>query len=116
MRLFNLSSPQDLMALLVRRKRWILYPFIALSCAVVVITRILPKVYESRATILITPRDVPSDFVKDLIAGSTETRLSSIEQTVLSRPVIVNIAREFEDQLPEFRRLSMDERVAKLRS
>jgi hypothetical protein len=63
---------------------------------------------------LITPRDVPSDFVKDLIAGSTETRLSAIEQTVLSRPVLRNIANEFDAGLPEFRNLSMDERVTKL--
>jgi len=103
------------MALLVRRKRWIIYPFVALSCTVAVIALILPKVFVSSALIQIRPRDVPTDFVKDLIAGSTETRLSSIEQTVLSRTNLTRISRDFEAQMPDFRNLNMDERVAKLR-
>jgi uncharacterized protein involved in exopolysaccharide biosynthesis len=116
MRLLNLSGPQDLMALLVRRKRWIIYPFVALSCAVAVFTLILPKLYVSKALILIHPRDVPSDFVKDLISGTTETRLSAIEQTVLSRTNLSQIAKDIETQMPEFKTLSMDQRVEKLRS
>jgi len=115
MKQLNLSGPQDVMALLVRRKWWILIPFAALSSAVVLLTFILPKVYVSQALILIQPRDVPTDLVRNLIAGTTEERLSSIEQTVLSHTQLVAIANEFLDQLPEIQKLDMDQRVDKLR-
>src|SRR5689334_19818995 len=116
MKLLNFSGPKDYLALLVRRKRWILFPFLALSSAVLFLTYILPKMYVSEALVVIRPRDVPQDFVKDLIAGSTEQRLAAIEQTVLSRTILVQILHEFEDQLPEYRRYNMDEKVAKLHS
>src|SRR5262249_7366716 len=37
-----------------------------------------------------------------------------IEQTVRSRTSLVQILREFEDKLPEYRNLNMDEKVLKL--
>jgi polysaccharide chain length determinant protein (PEP-CTERM system associated) len=115
MKLLNFSDPKDYLALLVRRKRWILFPFCALSAAVLLFTYILPQMYVSEALVVIRPRDVPEDFVKDLIAGTTEQRLAAIQQTVLSRTILVQILNEFEDRLPEYRRLNMDEKVLKLR-
>ncbi len=70
----GLNSPQTFLALLLRRKWWVIGPFIALSCAVAVLTYFLPKSYVSETLILVQPRDVPKDFVKDLIAGTTEER------------------------------------------
>jgi len=112
----SLNGTQDYLALLVRRKWWILIPFIALSSAVAVLTYILPKSYVSDTLILIRPRDVPNDLVRDLIAGTTEQRLSAIEQTVLSRTNLVQVLREFDSGLVDYRRLNMDEKVLKLRS
>ena len=112
----GLSKPQDFLALLVRRRWWVIAPFIALSCAVAVLTHFLPKSYVSETLILVRPRDVPNDFVRDLIAGSPEQRLRSIEQTVLSRTNLIQILREFGDDLPELARLNIDQQVVKLRS
>src|SRR5215510_14925924 len=105
----GLSSPQDFLALLVRRKWWVVFPFVALSGAVAVLTHFLPKIYVSQTLILVRSRDVPADFVKDLISGTAEQRLKAIEQTVLSRTNLVQVLREFGDRLPEFSRLNMDE-------
>jgi len=71
--------------------------------------------YVSESLILIQPRGVPEDFVKDLIAGSTEQRLSAIEKTVLSRTNLLLILDQFEANLPEVRRLNGDQKVLKLR-
>jgi len=71
--------------------------------------------YVSDTLILIRPRDVPEEFVKNLLAGSTEQRLTAIEQTVLSRTNLIQILNEFADRLPEYRGLNMDEKVLKLR-
>src|SRR5689334_22281631 len=107
MKLLNFTSIQDFLALFIRRRWWLIWPFAALSCAVAVFTYILPKMYVSDTLILIKPRDVPNDFVKDLIAGTTEQRLSAIEQRVLSRTNLVQILHEFEGQLPEYAQLNM---------
>ena len=111
----GLNGAQDVLALLVRRKWWAVTSFLALTCAAGVLTYILPKTYVSETLILVRPRDVPQDFVKDLIAGTPEERLKAIEQTILSRTNLIQILREFGDRLPEFGRLNMDEKVLKLR-
>src|SRR5207247_3249270 len=111
----GLNGPQDVLVLVVRRKWWIIAPFVALSCAAGVLTYILPKTFVSETLILVRPRDVPQDVVKDLIAGSPEERLKAIEQTILSRTNLIQIQREFGDRLPEFERLNMDQKVLKLR-
>ncbi len=111
----SLSNPRNFLALLVRRKWWILVPFIGLSLAVALLTHLLPWMYVSESLILIQPRGVPEDFVKDLIAGSTEQRLSAIEKTVLSRTNLLLILDQFEANLPEVRRLNGDQKVLKLR-
>jgi polysaccharide chain length determinant protein (PEP-CTERM system associated) len=111
----GLSGPQDFLALLVRRKWWIIVPFVALSGAMAILTYSLPKTYVSETLILVRQRDVPEEFVKDLIGGTPEERLKSIEQTILSRTNLIQILREFGDRLPEFQRLNMDARVVKLR-
>jgi succinoglycan biosynthesis transport protein ExoP len=111
----GINSPQAFFALLIRRKWWILLPFLALSGVVLVVSRHLPRLYVSSALILIPPRDIPADFVVDLIAGSVENRLKSIEQTVLSRKILVQIIQEFGPELPELRQLNMDEQVETLR-
>src|SRR2546426_4243348 len=111
----GLDGTKDVLELVVRRKWWVVLPFVALSCAAGVLTYILPRTFVSETLILVRPRDVPEDFVKDLIAGTPEERLKSIEQTILSRTNLVQILREFGDKLPEFNRLNMDEKVLKLR-
>src|SRR5262249_7933762 len=115
MKLMIPRGPQDYVALIVRRKWWILIPFLALSCAVILFTTILPKVYVSETLILIRPRDVPKDFVKDLVAGSVEQRLASIEQTVLSRTNLIQILSEFEKEQPEYEGLNVEQKILKLR-
>jgi polysaccharide chain length determinant protein (PEP-CTERM system associated) len=111
----SLSGPQDILALLVRRKWWVIAPFLALTCASALLTYLLPKTFVSETLILVRPRDVPKDFVRDLISESAGERLRTIQQTILSRTNLVQISNEFGDRLPDFARLNMDDRVIKLR-
>jgi polysaccharide chain length determinant protein (PEP-CTERM system associated) len=112
---FGIKSLQDFFAFLVRRKWWVIAPFVALACIVTILTKELPRIYVSESLVLVRPRDVPENFVMDLITGTTEQRLRSIQQTVMSRSNLVAILQEFRDRLPEFQRLNTDEAVAKLR-
>lgn len=74
---------------------------------------LLPVLYASESLILLRPREVPSSLVVDLIGGSVDERLKSIEQTVMSRTNLVEILREY----PQLGRqtLSMDRRIEALR-
>ena len=112
----GLTTAQDYLALVVRRRWWIIAPFIALSCVAATLTYFLPKSYVSETLILVQPRDVPRDFVKDLIAGTPEERLRIIQQTVLSRTNLLKIVNEFGDSLRELDPLNMDQKVVKLRT
>src|SRR5712671_366533 len=115
MKRFNLSGPQDIMALLVRRKWWFVLPFIALSCAAVLMAWILPRMYVSTSLVRITPRDLSKDFVKDLVSGSTAQRVSTIQQTVLSRTNLNSILDDFKNDFPDLQKLDIEERANKLR-
>src|SRR3954451_18232725 len=106
MKLLNLTGPQDVLALLVRRMWWILLPFAALTAAVILISAMLPPMFESQSLIIIRPRDVPDDFVKDLIAGTTAERLSVITDRVLSDSILGRILTQLEGQMPEFQHLN----------
>lgn len=116
MKFINLSGPQDVMALLVRRKWWIVLPFVGLAAAVIVTTAILPQMYVSQNLVIIRPRDVPEEFVKDLIAGTTAERLSVLSERVLSETNLKRVLGEFQSELPEYRHLNAQDQIAKLRT
>jgi polysaccharide biosynthesis transport protein len=116
MKLFNLSNPQDFMALMVRRKMWILIPFFALSCGALLLTYMLPRMYVSTALVLVQPRDVPDEIIKDALAGSVEQRLTAIKESVLSRTTLLEILREFEGGMPEMQKLDNEQKLAIMRS
>jgi polysaccharide chain length determinant protein (PEP-CTERM system associated) len=111
----RLKNLHDYMALVVRRRWWVIIPTVALCGLTALITLLFPMRYESQTMIIIQPRDVPSDFVKDLIGGNTDERLSAIEQTILSRTNLLKILNEFESWLPEYRGLNDDRKVIKLK-
>ena len=111
----RLKNLHDYLALIVRRKWWVIIPTIALCGLTLLLAQVFPKMYTSRTMILIQQRDVPSDFVKDLIGGNTDERLSAIEQTILSRTNLLKIIGDNESQLPEYRALNDERKVEKLK-
>jgi polysaccharide biosynthesis transport protein len=115
MKKFSFDSPFDVLALVFRRRWWAACCFVLLSSAVVTVAWMLPPLYVSETLILIEPRDVPEDFVKDLVSVSTEDRLSSIQETVLSRTNLLRILNEFSADLPNLRGLDDDARVNRIR-
>jgi polysaccharide biosynthesis transport protein len=110
------SFPRDYLALMVRRKWWIIMPFLAFSCLVCLFASVLPSMYVSETLILIQKREVPEEFVKDLIRGTTDERLSAIQQTVLSRTILSQILNQFQRELEGFDGRNEEQRVVRLRN
>ncbi len=105
------NGPIDYLALLVRRKWWIIVPFVLSSVAVAGWVSQLPDIYVSETLILIEPRDVPDDFVRDLITLDTGERLDVVKQTIVSRTNLFQVITEFEGQLPRFQGLDEGQKI-----
>ena len=109
------TDPQDYLALLVRRKWWIMIPFALVSMAVGGVVYQLPDIYVSETLILVEPRDVPDDFVRDLMTIGSAERLDVVQQTILSRTNLFQIVTEFEAQLMDLRDLDEEQKIGELK-
>lgn len=110
------ADPRDYLALAVRRKWWILGSFLVVISLAAFITYSLPDIYVSQATIIVEPRDVPDDLVRDLVSASPEERLNGVRQQILSRTNLLSIINEFENSLPRLQGLDNAEKVVTMRS
>jgi polysaccharide biosynthesis transport protein len=115
MKKVRLKNLNDWLALIVRQRWWVIATIVAFCGLTMLLALVMPKSYTSRTMILLQPRDIPSDFVKDLIGGNIDERLSSIEQTILSRTNLLKILDEYESQMPEYGNLNDERKVLKLR-
>ncbi|MEJ2111859.1 MAG: Wzz/FepE/Etk N-terminal domain-containing protein, partial [Acidobacteriota bacterium] len=95
----RLQGFKDYMAVIIRRKWWILAAFIIFAGFAGLFAAIVPDIYISDATILIQPKDISSDLVPELIDSNTEQRLSIIEARILSRNNLQQILEEFKNEL-----------------
>lgn len=115
MRKLQLGSPKDVAAILSRRKWWVIVPFTLLTMLTGFVALILPPIYISDTLIFIEPRDVPDDFVRDLISLESDQRLDAIRETILSRTNLISIYNEFAGQLADLRFLNDQQRLRILR-
>lgn len=111
----RLSNLNDYLALIVRQRWCVVSTVVAICGLAMLIALIMPRSYTSHTMILIQARDIPTDFVKDLIGSDTNGRLNAIEQTILSRTNLMKILDEFGDWMPTLRDLNDERKVLELR-
>ncbi len=116
MRQSRYESTRDYLAILVRQKWWVIIPFIAMTALFTLLASMMPRIYVSEAMIQTQQRDMPSDFVKDLVGGTNDQRLAAIEQVILSRTNLLRILSTYKDQLTSYARLNNDRKVDKLKN
>jgi len=85
----------DILEIALRRKWWIIIPLILSVSGAAFIAHVLPKSYRSSTLILVEPQKVPEEYVKAVVTGSIEDRLSTIRQQVLSRSLLQRVIDEF---------------------
>lgn len=78
----------------VRRKWFIIIPFLVITLASVGLAYLLPAIYKSTTLILVEPQKVPTDYVKPTITSKIEERLYTISQQILSRTRLESIINE----------------------
>ena len=89
-------TPEDIVAIVWRRKWLIVIPFVARrEPGTFVYARTLPDRYRSETLILVVPQRVPEDYVQPRSPTRIEDRLQTIRQQILSRtrlePIIVDL-------------------------
>ncbi len=110
-----IKEPSDVIVLLNRRKWWILSAFLPLAAVAALVAILLPSVYVSETLVLVQPKDVPNDVVKDFITLDTQQRLVSIQETALSRTNLLRILNDLPNEFSELRKLSEPKQIETLR-
>ncbi len=88
-------TPRDLWNTAVRRK-WLIFGAILLSLAVAAtLCKMLPKSYRSDTLILVEDQKIPESYVKGLVGGSVQERITMIQQQVMSRTLLGQVVEEF---------------------
>lgn len=67
--------------------------FLLCSCIGVVVALRLPTTYESSATLLVEPAQISNDLVRGASAADTSRQLEEIQQRLLTRANLINVAR-----------------------
>jgi len=110
-----LKDPFDILVFLDRRKWWLILTMVPIFAIGSLVAYLLPRFYTSETLVLVEPKDVPDDVVKDFITLDTFERLTSIQETVISRTNLRQILNEFPDGFKDIRHLTEEQQIARLR-
>jgi succinoglycan biosynthesis transport protein ExoP len=89
-------------AVLKARKRFFIWPAVAVFVVALAIAWLLPSIYESDSTILIEEQQIPSYFVRSTVTGFADQRIQGLTQQILSRAKLWEIVQQF-NLYPELR-------------
>ena len=93
----NIVEPsfQDYWGVVVRRK-WLISTCVGVCLiGAGVLCIVLPKSYRSSTTVLVESQKIPESYVKSVVGGSIDERLTAIKQIVMSRSLLTQAAEEF---------------------
>jgi polysaccharide biosynthesis transport protein len=82
---------EDYIDVVRRHRAWILGPLFAALVVSVVVAFLWPDTYVSTAIIRVVPPQVPEIYVPSNITTDMQSRVNSMEQTILSRATLTNL-------------------------
>jgi len=110
-----LKDPFDILVFLDRRKWWLILTMVPIFAIGTLIAFLLPRFYTSETLVLVEPKDVPDDVVKDFITLDTLERLTAIQETVISRTNLKQVLNEFPEGFTDIRHLSEEQQIERIR-
>lgn len=96
---------KDYVAILQRRRRWVVACTFLVWAAVWSASWFLPETFRSETLILIDSPQVPSQYVVPNVTGSIQERLQSMSQQILSRTRLLRIIED-NNLYPSLRKVS----------
>jgi len=85
----------DYISLVMRRKYYIIIPFIVVAIGAVIVAYALPPIYQSSSTILVEGQQIPSELVRSTVTTIVEEAIQTITQRVMSRTKLLEIINRF---------------------
>ncbi len=98
-----------------RRKWYIVVPFVLCLLGSFGVYKYLPKVYKATTLVLVQPQRVPESYVRATITDSVASRLNTISQEILSRTRLERVIQEFNLYSETGNRLPMEGLVEMMR-
>jgi polysaccharide chain length determinant protein (PEP-CTERM system associated) len=74
----------------------ILIPLVGALAVGLLLAFLLPKVYEARTLILVEPQQVPSEYVRAIVAQDIRSRIGTITQQIMSRSNLEKVIEKFQ--------------------
>ncbi|MDD5434132.1 MAG: GNVR domain-containing protein [Nitrospira sp.] len=87
---------EDYIEIIIRRKWFVIIPFIISIIGVIVALLIMHPMYKSSTLILVEPQKVPETYVKATVTEEVQERLNTISQQVMSRTRLESVIKEFD--------------------
>ena len=112
----SLSTPHDYLAVVKRRRWYLLVPAVVLAIASVLVAFLLPPVYRSSGKILIEQSDIPPELVASTVTSYAAERLQVIEQRVTTSDTLIGIINKYNLYPSERQYQPMSALVQKMRT
>ena len=112
----DIITPDQVIEIALRRRWYIILPFIVSMIAGIFYTTTLTKIYEARTLILIQAQRVPENYVQAIVDSDTGSRLNTLSQQIMSRTNLEKIIKDFglfTD--PDYENVFMEEKIEILR-
>ena len=100
------------------RRRWLylLVPAIVVFVVACTVAYLLPRAYEASATILVESQQIPTDLASPTVTANAEERIQIIQQRLMARDNLLQIADKFDLYADERQRLSPSDIVDRMRA
>jgi polysaccharide chain length determinant protein (PEP-CTERM system associated) len=105
----------DYVEIFLRRKWYIIIPFLVISTGTAIYTFTITKLYRADTLILVTPQKVPTDYVRPTVTSRIEDRLQSIGQEIMSRTRLAQVISELKLYTQESKSHTRDEIIEMMR-
>jgi len=109
------KSLQDIMAIIKRRKWFIILPMLTIFLLSIAIAFLIPPKYRSTSTILIEEQEIPREYVSTNVTTFADQRLQTINQQIMGTSRLLEIINRFNLYGELKNKKTVEEIVAKMR-
>jgi polysaccharide chain length determinant protein (PEP-CTERM system associated) len=106
---------EDYIEIILRRKWFIIIPFILSIIGIILALILSPPMYKSSTLILVEPQKISEAYIRPTVIIDIRDRLNTITQQVLSRTRLESVIKEFDLYHNKRERPNMDEIVGLMR-
>lgn len=112
----DIITPDQIIEIVLRRRWYIILPFIVSMIVGCFFAITLPKIYESQTLILVDPQRVPTNYVQSVVSQDIDARINTIRQQIMSRSNLEKIIQNFElFNEPEQENMFFEDKLENLR-